>query len=60
VLKLADFGWSVAQRAEARRLTLCGTAEYLPPEVCRGEEYAFGFDMWTVGVLAFEMVRPRY
>lgn len=32
-LKLGDFGWTVAQRKNAQRTTLCGTAEYLPPEV---------------------------
>lgn len=56
VLKLADFGWSVAQRVDSRRTTLCGTVEYLPPEVVAGGEYGFGFDMWTVGVLAYEML----
>jgi serine/threonine protein kinase len=55
-LKLCDFGWSVAQRVHSKRTTLCGTVENLPPEVCAGEEYGFGFDMWCVGVLAFEML----
>ena len=33
-----------------------GTVEYLPPEVVSGLEYSFGFDMWTVGVLVYEML----
>lgn len=43
-----------------RRFTLTNvdcTHHFAQRQVCRGEEYAFGFDMWTVGVLAFEMVR---
>lgn len=56
ILKLCDFGWSVAQRVESRRITLCGTVEYLPPEVVDGAEYGFGFDMWCVGVLMYEML----
>ena len=62
-LKLADFGYSVAQREASRRTTMCGTVEYLPPEVVHGEEYSFAFDMWCVGVLAYEMlagVSPFY
>lgn len=56
-VKLADFGWSTPIRAEAdRRITLCGTVEYLPPEVEAGATYSFGFDMWTVGVLVYEML----
>lgn len=55
-LKLADFGWTVAQRVNSCRTTLCGTVEYLPPELCRDEAYDSGFDMWTVGVLAYELL----
>ena len=58
-LKLADFGWSVAQRRDSRRTTMCGTVEYLPPEIVNGQEYSFGFDMWTVGVLVYEMLVGR-
>ena len=62
VLKLADFGWTVAQRRDAQRTTLCGTPEYLPPEVCetaRGAEnraYGPAFDLYTVGILLYEML----
>jgi aurora kinase len=62
LLKLADFGWTVAQRKNAQRTTLCGTPEYLPPELCEtvygGENIAYGtaFDMYTVGVLLYEML----
>ena len=61
-LKLADFGWTVAQRRDAQRTTLCGTPEYLPPEVCetaRGREnraYGPAFDLYTVGILLYEML----
>ena len=57
-LKLADFGWTVAQRRDAQRTTLCGTPEYLPPEVCGAVVDAYGtsFDMYTVGVLLYEML----
>jgi serine/threonine protein kinase len=34
-IKLADFGWSVVQRADSVRTTLCGTPDYLPPEVLK-------------------------
>ena len=31
-LKIADFGWSV-HAPSSRRSTLCGTLDYLPPEM---------------------------
>lgn len=46
----------MAQRLASRRTTMCGTVEYLPPEVVNGEDYSFAFDMWCVGVLAYEML----
>ena len=34
-LKIADFGWSV-HAPNSRRTTMCGTLDYLPPEMVRG------------------------
>ena len=36
VVKLCDFGWS-AQYNNRTRNSLCGTLDYVPPEVIRGE-----------------------
>lgn len=52
-LKLADFGWSVYNN-DKKRNTFCGTAEYLPPEMCREDVYDFNADIWCVGILCFE------
>ena len=35
-LKIADFGWSV-HAPNTRRTTLCGTLDYLPPEMIEGK-----------------------
>ena len=35
-LKIADFGWSV-HAPHSRRTTLCGTLDYLPPEMIEGK-----------------------
>jgi len=37
-LKIADFGWSV-HAPRNRRRTLCGTLDYLPPEMVEGREH---------------------
>jgi len=37
-LKIADFGWSV-HAPNNRRKTLCGTLDYLPPEMVEGKEH---------------------
>nr|CDJ96884.1 Serine threonine protein kinase-related domain containing protein [Haemonchus contortus] len=37
-LKIADFGWSV-HTPKQKRQTMCGTLDYLPPEMVTGEEH---------------------
>ncbi|CAG4984809.1 unnamed protein product [Parnassius apollo] len=54
-LKLADFGWSVHAPSQRRR-TRCGTLDYLPPEMIRGEVYDFSVDHWCIGVLLYEFL----
>ncbi|XP_068619826.1 aurora kinase B-like [Battus philenor] len=54
-LKLADFGWSVHAPSE-RRKTMCGTLDYLPPEMIRREVYNVSVDHWCIGVLLYEFL----
>mmetsp|Transcript_5233 Transcript_5233/g.8007 ORF Transcript_5233/g.8007 Transcript_5233/m.8007 type:complete len:312 (+) Transcript_5233:151-1086(+) len=58
-IKLADFGWSVASataREEMKRQTLCGTLDYLPPEMVAEQTYDERVDIWMTGVLMYEML----
>ncbi|XP_032669183.1 aurora kinase C-like isoform X1 [Odontomachus brunneus] len=52
-LKIADFGWSV-HAPSSRRDTLCGTLDYLPPEMVSGKTHNHTVDFWSVGVLCYE------
>jgi len=54
-LKIADFGWSV-HAPNNRRQTLCGTLDYLPPEMIEGAEHDSNVDVWSLGVLMFEFL----
>ncbi|KPV72415.1 uncharacterized protein RHOBADRAFT_39442, partial [Rhodotorula graminis WP1] len=54
-LKLADFGWSVHAPGN-RRTTLCGTLDYLPPEMVENKEHTTAVDLWALGVLTYEFV----
>jgi serine/threonine protein kinase len=53
-LKLADFGWAV--HAMSKRNTICGTLDYLAPEMVEGREHDAGVDVWGLGVLLYEML----
>jgi aurora kinase len=54
-LKIADFGWSV-HAPNSRRQTLCGTLDYLPPEMVEGRDHDHAVDVWSLGVLAYEFL----
>jgi len=59
-IRLTDFGLSkVGLIGHTVTMTICGTPEYLPPEVFRNEGYACELDWWSFGVLLFEMVEGR-
>uniref|UniRef100_A0A7S2XEK6 cAMP-dependent protein kinase catalytic subunit n=1 Tax=Lotharella oceanica TaxID=641309 RepID=A0A7S2XEK6_9EUKA len=55
-LKLADFGFSKKLKKNRRTWTLCGTPEYLAPEVIHSVGHHHGVDWWALGVLTFEML----
>ncbi|XP_059610181.1 aurora kinase C [Phlebotomus argentipes] len=54
-LKIADFGWSVHER-NSMRTTLCGTLDYLPPEMIQGKPHTKTVDLWNLGVLCYELL----
>ena len=53
-IKLADFGF--AKKIVGKTYTLCGTPEYLAPEVVLGKGHDKGVDYWGVGILIYEML----
>ena len=52
--KLADFGWSI--HSKNHRTTVCGTKDYLPPELVERRKYDHKVDNWCVGVLCYELM----
>jgi serine/threonine protein kinase len=53
-LKITDFGF--AKEVEDRTWTLCGTPDYIAPEIIRNKGHNKGADWWAFGVLLFEML----
>ena len=55
VIKLSDFGCGIHQKSNKPRITFCGTAEYLPPEVIDKQPHVPASDIWCVGILIYEL-----
>eukprot|EP00826_Nyctotherus_ovalis_P017878 TRINITY_DN1528_c0_g1_i10.p1 TRINITY_DN1528_c0_g1~~TRINITY_DN1528_c0_g1_i10.p1 ORF type:complete len:587 (+),score=170.79 TRINITY_DN1528_c0_g1_i10:160-1920(+) len=54
-LKLCDFGCCTPYESGGRK-TFCGTLEYMAPEVIRRGGYKEKADVWSLGVLLYEML----
>lgn len=54
-IKIADFGWSV-HAPSSKRTTLCGTLDYLPPEMVEGKMHDEKVDLWSLGILCYEFL----
>jgi len=53
-IKITDFGF--AKRVAFKTYTLCGTPEYIAPEVLLNKGHGKGVDWWTLGILMYEML----
>eukprot|EP00835_Amoeboradix_gromovi_P005974 NODE_627_length_5881_cov_0.181771.p1 type:complete len:644 gc:universal NODE_627_length_5881_cov_0.181771:3778-5709(+) len=57
-IKLADFGLAAAVTNEERKKTLCGTPNYLAPEILHGTEngHSYEVDIWSFGCVMYTLL----
>lgn len=55
-LVLTDFGLSKQTVDEDKLNSLAGTAQYMAPEILKGEPYDFAVDWWSLGCVCFDLL----
>ncbi|KAK8895740.1 hypothetical protein M9Y10_013624 [Tritrichomonas musculus] len=55
-IKITDFGLAKNIIESGKTKSLCGTHEYLAPEMLLGNYYGFSVDWWALGVIAYRLI----
>ena len=58
-IKITDFGLSkvmLESSSESKAFTICGTPEYLAPEILENKGYDKSVDWWSLGAVIYEML----
>ena len=56
-IKLTDFGLSkIVKKTKEKAFTICGTPQYLAPEILTEEGYDGSIDWWSLGCVMYEML----
>ena len=55
-VKLCDFGWSCYADESDMRTSICGTYEYMSPEIVLDGKHSFKVDIWCLGILLYEFL----
>ena len=53
---VADLGWSREINEKTSRHTVCGTLDYLSPEMLNGNPHTCATDVWSLGAMVYEML----
>jgi serine/threonine-protein kinase len=58
LVKVVDFGIArlIGRETRSTERTICGTPEYMAPEVIQGDEPTFASDLYAVGVILYELL----
>lgn len=55
-IRLADFGLSKMEMKENNATSICGTPEYLAPEILYRQGHGKPVDWWCLGSVTYEMI----
>lgn len=60
IAKIADLGFAKQLQPGGVAFTQCGTALTMAPEVHQGNPYDLKVDIWSLGVVFYQMIYGKY
>ena len=59
IIKITDFGFARYFDNELLIQTVCGSPLYMAPEIMKNKKYDYKSDLWSVGIILYEMLYGR-
>jgi serine/threonine protein kinase len=59
-IKISDFGFAKAFEKNELITTFCGSPLYMAPEIIKTKEYDFKSDIWSLGVIIYELIAKKH
>jgi serine/threonine protein kinase len=59
-IKLADFGFAREFKETLISETICGSPLYMAPEILNHENYNIKSDLWSLGIILYQMIMKDY
>ena len=60
IIKISDFGFAKAFEKNELITTFCGSPLYMAPEIIKNKEYNLKSDIWSLGVIIYELFTKRH
>ncbi|XP_001602402.2 serine/threonine-protein kinase PLK1 isoform X1 [Nasonia vitripennis] len=56
IVKIGDFGLATQSDGQRRRVTICGTPNFIAPEVLFKQSYSYEADVWALGCILYVLL----
>ena len=60
ILKITDFGLARYYQQDNMITTICGSPLYMAPELLKNDKYNIKSDIWSLGVIIYQMVMKNH